>query len=87
MASPAASDGFTFSLLHQLPEAPSADLFPPAPPGSSNFCICTWRVKTQCSLPHEEAVLILLYGLVRLQKIDGYRQLCRVIKEKKHDAA
>lgn len=50
------------------------------------------RVKTQSSLPNEEAVLILLYGLVasglvRLRKIDGYRQLWRVIKEKKHQAA
>jgi len=46
------------------------------------------RVKTQSSLPNEDAVLVLLYGLVasglvRLRKIDGYRQLWRVIKEKK----
>lgn len=50
------------------------------------------RVKTQSSLPSEDAVLILLYGLVasglvRLRKMDGYRQLWRVIKEKKQQAA
>lgn len=45
------------------------------------------RVKTQSSLPNEAAVLILLYGLVasgfiRMKKINGHRQLWRVIKEK-----
>lgn len=50
------------------------------------------RVKTQSSLPSEQSVLLLLYGLVasglvRLRKMDGYRQLWRVIKEKKLEAA
>ena len=50
------------------------------------------RVKTQSSLANEEAILVLLWGLVasgrvRLRKIDGYRQLWRVIKEKNPQAA
>lgn len=49
------------------------------------------RVKTQGSLPNECAVLILLYGLVasglvQLRKIDGFRAIRKVIKEK-HQAA
>jgi transposase-like protein len=41
------------------------------------------RTKTQGSFPHEEAALILLYGLfaggqIRLRKIDGYQDMRRV---------
>jgi len=50
------------------------------------------RVKTQGSLPSEDAALILLFGLIatgqiRLRKIDGYRKLAGVISEQMRRAA
>jgi putative transposase len=50
------------------------------------------RVKTQGSLPSEDAALILLFGLVatgqiRLRKIDGYKKLAGVISEQTRRAA
>src|SRR4030095_16475625 len=44
------------------------------------------RVKTQGSLPNEEAALILLFSLVasgqvRLRKIDGWRKIAAVIRQ------
>src|SRR5712691_3312211 len=50
------------------------------------------RVKTQGSLPSEDAALMLLFGLIatgqiRLRKIDGYRKLAGVISEQMRRAA
>jgi transposase-like protein len=50
------------------------------------------RVKTQGSLPGEEAALILLFGLIatgqiKLRKIDGYRKLASVLSEQMRRAA
>ena len=50
------------------------------------------RVKTQGSLPSEEAALILLFGLIatgqiKLRKIDGYRKLAGVLSEQMRRAA
>ena len=50
------------------------------------------RVKTQGSLPSEDAALILLFGLIatgqiKLRKIDGYRKLAGVISEQMRRAA
>ena len=50
------------------------------------------RVKTQGSLPSEDAALTLLFGLVatgqiRLRKIDGYKKLASVISEQMRRAA
>ena len=50
------------------------------------------RVKTQSSLPSEDAALVLLFGLIatgqiRLRKIDGYKKLAGVISEQIGHAA
>jgi putative transposase len=50
------------------------------------------RVKTQASLPTEDAALILLFSLVasgqiKLRKIDGYEDIARVISERARKAA
>ena len=50
------------------------------------------RVKTQGSLPSEDAALILLFGLIatgqiKLRKIDGYKKLAEVISEQMRRAA
>lgn len=50
------------------------------------------RVKTQGSLPTEDAALILLFSLVasgqiRLRKIDGWRKLAEVIRQRMRPAA
>lgn len=50
------------------------------------------RVKTQGALPTEDAALVLLFGLVasgqiRLRKIDGWRRLAAVIRERMRPAA
>src|SRR5712664_3608459 len=50
------------------------------------------RVKTQGSLPTEDAALILLFGLIatgqiKLRKIDGYKKLAGVISEQMRRAA
>ena len=50
------------------------------------------RVKTQGSLPTEEAAVSLLFGLVasgqiRLRKIDGHTKLAAVIRERMTPAA
>ena len=50
------------------------------------------RVKTQCSLPSEDAALVLLFGLIatgqiKLRKIDGYKKLAGVISEQMRRAA
>jgi putative transposase len=50
------------------------------------------RVKTQGSLPSEDAALTLLFGLIatgqiRLRKIDGYKKLASVISEQMRRAA
>jgi len=50
------------------------------------------RVKTQGSLPSEDAALILLFGLIatgqiKLRKIDGYKKLAGVISEQMRRAA
>jgi transposase-like protein len=47
-----------------------------------------WRVKTQGSLPTEEAALVLLFGLVassqiRLRRVDGWRQISAVLKQRR----
>ena len=49
-------------------------------------------MKTQGSLPTEDAALILLFGLVAsgqiaLRKIDGYTKLAQVIRERMRPAA
>src|SRR5438105_15440934 len=50
------------------------------------------RMKTQGSLPSEDAALVLLFGLIatgqiKLRKIDGYRKLAGVISEQMRRAA
>ncbi|TMB14357.1 MAG: hypothetical protein E6J66_01610 [Deltaproteobacteria bacterium] len=50
------------------------------------------RVKTQGSLPSEDAALVLLFGLIatgqiKLRKIDGYKKLAAVISEQTRRAA
>jgi transposase-like protein len=44
------------------------------------------RVKTQGSLPTEDAALVLLFGLVasgqiRLRRVDGWRQISAVLSQ------
>lgn len=46
------------------------------------------RVKTQCSLPNQEAALLLLFGLIvsgqiRLRKIDGWKKITEVVNERR----
>jgi len=50
------------------------------------------RVKTQGSLPTEDAALILLFGLVasgqiRLRRLDGWRQIPALLREHRRPAA
>ena len=50
------------------------------------------RVKTQGALPTEDSALILLFGLVAsgqitLRKLDGYKQLAAVIRQRMRPAA
>jgi putative transposase len=50
------------------------------------------RVKTQGALPSEDAAVVLLFSLVasgqiRLRKIDGWRRLAAVIRQRMHPAA
>ncbi|MBI4561718.1 MAG: transposase [Candidatus Rokubacteria bacterium] len=50
------------------------------------------RVKTQSSLPTEDAALVLLFSLVasgqiRLRRIDGWRKLAEVIRQRMRPAA
>jgi transposase-like protein len=50
------------------------------------------RVKTQGSLPTEDAALVLLFGLVasgqiRLRRLDGWRQISAVLREHRRSAA
>jgi transposase-like protein len=50
------------------------------------------RVKTQGSLPSEDAALVLLFGLVasgqiRLRRLDGWRQIPGVLRERRRPAA
>jgi transposase-like protein len=50
------------------------------------------RVKTQASLPNEQAVLILLWGLMasgqlRLRRIDGWQRISTVMAERLRQAA
>jgi len=50
------------------------------------------RVKTQGSLPNEEAALVLLFGLVaggqiRLRRVDGWRQIPAVLSQHRWSAA
>ena len=50
------------------------------------------RVKTQGSLPNEDAALILLFGLVasgqiRLRRIDGWRKIATVLRQQTPRAA
>jgi putative transposase len=50
------------------------------------------RVKTQGSLPTEDAALVLLFGLVvsgqiRLRRLDGWRQIPAVLRERRQPAA
>jgi transposase-like protein len=50
------------------------------------------RVKTQGALPSEDSALVLLFGLVAtrqivLRKVDGYRQLAAVIRQRMRPAA
>ena len=50
------------------------------------------RVKTQGALPTEDAALVLLFGLVvsgqiRLRRIDGWRQIPAVLRERRPAAA
>ena len=49
-------------------------------------------MKTQGSLPSEDAALVLLFGLIatgqiKLRKIDGYKKLAAVISEQTRRAA
>lgn len=49
-------------------------------------------VKTQCRLPTEDAALVLLFGLVasgqiRLRRLDGWRQIPAVLRERRSPAA
>jgi transposase-like protein len=46
------------------------------------------RVKTQGSLPTEDAALVLLFGLVasgqiRLRRVDGWRQISAVLSQRR----
>ena len=50
------------------------------------------RVKTQSSLPTEDATLVLLFGLVvsgqiRLRRVDGWRQIPAILTERRRAAA
>jgi len=50
------------------------------------------RVKTQCSLPSEDAVVVLLYalvaeGFVRMRKIDGFEKIGEVLMATRREAA
>ena len=50
------------------------------------------RVKTQGSLPTEDAALVLLFGLVvsgqiRLRRLDGWRQIPAMLREHHRPAA
>jgi transposase-like protein len=50
------------------------------------------RVKTQAALPTEDAALVLLFGLVagghiRLRKIDGWRKIAQVLRQRMWPAA
>ncbi len=50
------------------------------------------RVKTQGSLPTEDAALVLLFGLVaggqiRLRRLDGWRQISTVLSQRPRTAA
>lgn len=50
------------------------------------------QVKTQGSLPSEDAVLVLLFGLVatsqiRFRRLDGWRQIPAVLCEQRRPAA
>jgi putative transposase len=50
------------------------------------------RVKTQGSLPTDDAALVLLFGLVisgqiRLRRLDGWRQIPAVLRERRQPAA
>jgi transposase-like protein len=50
------------------------------------------RVKTQGALPTEDAALVLLFGLVasgqiRLRRLDGWRQIPAVLRERRRAAA
>ena len=50
------------------------------------------RVKTQGSLPTEDAALVLLFGLVvsgqiRLRRLDGWRQIPAMLRERREAAA
>jgi transposase-like protein len=50
------------------------------------------RVKTQGSLPTEDAALVLLFGLIvsgqiRLRRLDGWRQIPTVQRERRQPAA
>jgi hypothetical protein len=49
-------------------------------------------VKTQGSLPTEDAARVLLFGLVasgqiRLRRVDGWRQIPAVLRERRQTAA
>ena len=50
------------------------------------------RVKTQGALPTEDAAVVLLFGLVasgqiRLRRLDGWRQIPTVLRERRRSAA
>jgi transposase-like protein len=50
------------------------------------------RVKTQGSLPTEDTALVLLFGLIvsgqiRLRRLDGWRQIPTVQRERRQPAA
>jgi putative transposase len=50
------------------------------------------RVKTHGSLPTEDAALVLLFGLVasgqiRLRRVDGWRQIPAILRERRRAAA
>ncbi len=50
------------------------------------------RVKTQGALPTEDAALVLLFGLVvsgqiRLRRLDGWRQIPAILRERRGTAA
>jgi transposase-like protein len=50
------------------------------------------RVKTQGSLPTEDAALVLLFGLVasgqiRLRRLDGWRQIPAILTQPRRPAA
>jgi hypothetical protein len=51
-----------------------------------------WRVKTQGALPTEDAALVLLIGLVitgqiRLRRLDGWRQIPAILRQRREAAA